>query len=508
MSESKKATYPNPVSAAASAVMAIVVVVVLAVSALLVSGGNAGVRSDTGASEASQASQVPAGNSAGTSSDVAPTGETTYVTVQVDGMSFTPSTLEVPAGNALVIDFENTGDQRHDLAFENGAATEALAPGDRTTLDVGVITANLEGWCTLPGHRQMGMTMQVIALGTAAGGTDSDSSMGPGSSMDHSAGMDHTNMGTAPSGTVAARSVPTMNDLLAEAERHDAHPATLEPLPEADGPTTHEYTFEVTEDEDALAEGIVRPIWTYNGTSPGPTLHGRVGDDFVVTLVNKGTMGHSVDFHAGENAPDEVMRTIEPGESLEYRFTAGRSGIWMYHCSTMPMSLHIANGMFGAVVIEPDGLAPVDKSYVLIQSEYYVDEAGAGFSSADKLAKKLPDVVMFNGRAFQYDAHPLEAKVGERVRFWVLDVGPNSPLSFHIVGTQFDTVWTEGAYSVYRGKSTDGITEGVTGAQVLPLIAAQGGFVELVAPERGTYPIVNHIMSLAEKGAHGLLKVD
>ena len=109
---------------------------------------------------------------------------------------------------------------------------------------------------------------------------------------------------------------------------------------------------------------------------PGPTLHGRIGDTFVVTLVNHGTVGHSIDFHAGEVAPDGPMRTIAPGASLTYRFTADRAGAWLYHCSTMPMSAHIAAGMHGAVVIEPKGLPDVDRSYVLVQSEVYVDGDG------------------------------------------------------------------------------------------------------------------------------------
>ena len=299
-----------------------------------------------------------------------------------------------------------------------------------------------------------------------------------------------------------------MASLMKEAEVSEPYPARLEPLESSD-PQTREYTFEVTEDQENLTGTIVRPLWTFDGTSPGPTLRGNVGDEFVITLINNGTMGHSIDFHAGETAPDFAMQTIQPGEELEYRFTAGRSGIWMYHCSTAPMSLHIANGMFGAVVIDPPGLEPVDQEYVIIQSEFYADEADqGGASAADKAATLVPDAVMFNGRAFQYAAHPLTAKVGERVRFWVLDVGPNSPLAFHIVGTQFDTWWSEGHYGVYRGKSTDGITQGVTGSQVLPLQAAQGGFVELVANESGNYAIVNHVMSLAEKGASGTLRVE
>jgi nitrite reductase (NO-forming) len=317
---------------------------------------------------------------------------------------------------------------------------------------------------------------------------------------------DMPGMGTPSPGTGgagASPSAPTMADLSAEAAALPAYSAELPPLTDE---TDHSYTFTVTEGTDPVTGSLTRALWTYNGTSPGPVLHGRVGDTFHITLVNDGTMGHSIDFHAGEVSPDEPMRTIEPGESLEYTFTADRAGIWLYHCSTMPMSEHIADGMFGAVVIEPDGLPSVDEQYVLIQSEEYLGPDGQPADAA-KVATGIPDVVAFNGRAFQYDAHPLTAKPGDRVRLWVLDAGPNDDLAFHVVGAQFDTVWTEGAYSVYHGASTDGQTQGTTGAQVLPLMAAQGGFVELVPQQAGHYPFVNHQMSLAEKGAHGILEV-
>jgi nitrite reductase (NO-forming) len=238
-------------------------------------------------------------------------------------------------------------------------------------------------------------------------------------------------------------------------------------------------------------------LWTYNGTAPGPVLHGRVGDVFEITLVNDATIGHSIDFHAGALAPERPMRTIAPGESLVYRFRATRAGIWMYHCSSMPMSAHIANGLFGAVVIEPPDLARVDRSYLLVQSELYLGPDG-GEVDATKLAEERPDAVVFNGYANQYDHAPLPARVGERVRIWVLDAGPNRATSFHVVGGQFDTVYAEGGYLLRRGPG---------GAQALALGPAQGGFVELTFPEPGRYPFVSHVMVDAERGAHGLFEV-
>ncbi|HWS57354.1 MAG TPA: multicopper oxidase domain-containing protein [Actinotalea sp.] len=421
---------------------------------------------------------------------VAATGHTTEVTVTIEGMAFSPSTVEVPVGDALRVIVRNTGDQRHDLVFANGAETGTIAPGAQATLEVGVVGADLEGWCSLPGHRQMGMTLQVVAAG--AGAED------PGS-QDGDATSDHSTVTTGGDLPV----VPTMADLLDAAAAATPFPAELEALGTA---TEHSYTFTVTEHVEEVAAGLTRAVWTYNGTSPGPVLHGRVGDTFHITLVNDGSLGHSIDFHAGELAPDGPMRTIEPGETLEYTFTAHRAGIWMYHCSTMPMSHHIANGMFGAVVIEPAELEPVEHQYVLIQSEQYLG-ANGGPADAAKVAAGIPDLVTFNGRAFQYDAHPLTAGVGDRVRIWVLDAGPNASWSFHVVGAQFDTVWREGAYTVRHGSAANGLTPGATGAQTLALLAAEGGFVELVPVEAGHYALVNHQMSLAEKGAHAILEV-
>ncbi len=195
------------------------------------------------------------------------------------------------------------------------------------------------------------------------------------------------------------------------------------------------------------------------------------------------------------------MRTIQPGETLTYTFTAKRAGIWMYHCSTMPMSMHIANGMYGAVIIDPPDLAAVDREYLLVQGELYLGPQGET-ADAVKLAAKTPDLVAFNGYADQYVHQPLKARAGERVRVWVLDAGPNSPSSFHIVGGQFDTVYLEGAYLLDAREQDPG------GAQSLALQPAQGGFVELAFPEAGNYPFVTHIMSDAERGARGIFHVD
>ncbi|MDP3969567.1 MAG: multicopper oxidase domain-containing protein [Nocardioides sp.] len=421
---------------------------------------------------------------AAASSGTAPTGETTAVKVRTAGMRFVPDVVQVPAGNRLKITVTNTDDDVHDLVLETGDSSGHLAPGASATIDVGVVGRDLDGWCSVVGHRQMGMTLQVQVTDR----TTAEAGSGDGG-HDHDDGDGHAHH--------AASGEPATLDPSATPEAgFEARDASLPPLGDE---RVHRHTLRVREVETEVAPGVTQTLWTYNGTAPGPTLHGRVGDVFEITLVNEGSIGHSIDFHASALAPDRPMRTIQPGDSLTYRFTATRAGIWMYHCSTMPMSAHIANGMFGAVVIEPEGLPPVDRAFVLVQSELYLGPQG-GPVDADKLAAEDPDAVVFNGYASQYAHDPLTAEVGERVRVWVLDAGPNRATSFHVVGGQFDTTWAEGGY-LLRRDSGDG------GAQSLGLHPAQGGFVELEFPEAGRYPFVSHVMVDAERGAHGIFDV-
>ncbi|KUI37889.1 copper oxidase [Mycobacterium sp. IS-1590] len=402
------------------------------------------------------------------SASVPATGQTTQVEVRIEGMRYVPDTISVPAGNRLEVTLVNGGSDHHDLVLSNGTRTGRLAPGERAVLDAGVIGADLDGWCSIAGHRQMGMTMSVRAAG-----------------IHHS--EHHETAPESIAGDDVARS-------LAAAAGPDFVPrdAAL-----AAATPNHRVTLTVTEVEREVSPGITQRQWTFGGSAPGPTLRGKVGDVFEVTLVNDGTIGHSIDFHAGALAPDVPMRTIQPGERLVYRFGANRAGVWMYHCSTMPMSVHIANGMFGAVIIDPPDLAPVDREYLLVQSEFYLGPPG-GEVDADKVVAEKPDLVVFNGYANQYDHAPLTARIGERVRIWVLAAGPNRASSFHVVGGQFDTVWAEGDYRLRPGPG---------GAQVLGLSAAQGGFVELSFDQPGRYPFVTHAMVDAERGAHGIIEV-
>jgi nitrite reductase (NO-forming) len=217
-------------------------------------------------------------------------------------------------------------------------------------------------------------------------------------------------------------------------------------------------------------------------------------------VINDGTMPHGIDFHAGEGAPDVEMRSLAPGESLVYRFTARHSGAWLYHCSTMPMLQHIANGMYGAVIIDPPGLDHVDHEYVMVSSQLFVGTRDGGADPA-RLRANQWDAAMFNGYPDQYVHAPITVRAGERVRWWVVSAGPVEGTAFHIVGTQFDTVFKEGAYLLRQDNPQHGA------AQVLDLSPAQGGFVESTLTEPGHYSIVDHDMRRGENGARGVVEV-
>ena len=424
------------------------------------------------ASVGSSAASTP-----GSTAGVTATGRTVEVTVTAADMKFTPSTVTANRGDRIIVHLTNADPTTtHDLTL-NGVTSKRLAPGESTTLDAGLASTSTQGYCTVVGHRSMGMVFDLAVTGSTASASASPTATGM-------AGMGHSDIPLTR--TVDATAPATPADHL------------------------HQVTLHVQEVPLEVAPGVWQTRWTYNGGPVGPTLRGAVGDVFEVTLINDGSMGHSIDFHAGELAPDQPMRTIPPGGTLVYRFTATHAGAWLYHCSTAPMTAHIAAGMHGAVIIDPPGLEPVAREYVLVQSEIYLTAPAASASAAKEVNAEAakantPSYVAFNGVASQYDQQPLTARVGDRVRIWIVDAGPNRASSFHVVGGQFDTVFSEGAYQLKRGRDAFGTTGG--GAQSLAVQPGQGGFVELIVHAAGRYSLVTHIMADAEHGAHGTLAV-
>lgn len=405
-------------------------------------------------------------------------GQVVNANITISGMSFVPSSVDVPVGATLRLTLKNTGSEVHDLVLATGQTTGRLAVGESKTITVNNVREPIAGWCSVAGHRAMGMVFDVKVAGV--------------SSNTSQAGHQHS-----------ASSRGAQVDLNWQPPSYfKAHDARA-PRPQAPG-TVHRHTLRVSEITAQVGAGVTQKRMTYNGGVPGPVLRGQVGDHFEITLVNDGTMSHSIDFHAGVLAPDKPMRSISPGQSLQYNFTATHSGIWLYHCSTAPMSVHLAAGMHGAVIIDPPGLSQVDHEFVLIQSEIYLGPEGGATDEA-KVAAKTPDLMAFNGMAFQYKYRPLQVRSGQRVRFWLMDAGPSLPCTFHVVGGQFDQVFYEGAWTLGGPDQIGARWSG--GSQALNLGPCQGGFVEFVPPQAGHYTFVTHAFADMEKGAVGVLQV-
>lgn len=405
-------------------------------------------------------------------------GQVVNANITISGMSFVPSSVDVPVGATLRLTLKNTGSEVHDLVLATGQTTGRLAVGESKTITVNNVREPIAGWCSVAGHRAMGMVFDVKVAGVS-------------SNTSHSG---HQHSASSQSAQVDLNWQPP-----SYFKAHDARA----PRPQAPG-TVHRHTLRVSEITAQVGAGVTQKRMTYNGGVPGPVLRGQVGDHFEITLVNDGTMSHSIDFHAGVLAPDKPMRSISPGQSLQYNFTATRSGIWLYHCSTAPMSVHLAAGMHGAVIIDPPGLSQVDHEFVLIQSEIYLGPEGGSTDEA-KVAAKTPDLMAFNGMAFQYKYRPLQVTVGQRVRFWLMDAGPSLPCTFHVVGGQFDQVFYEGAWTLGGPDQIGARWSG--GSQALNLGPCQGGFVEFVPPQAGHYTFVTHAFADMEKGAVGVLQV-
>ena len=263
-----------------------------------------------------------------------------------------------------------------------------------------------------------------------------------------------------------------------------------------------------------IAPGVKYSAWTFGDQVPGPTVRARVGDRIKFIMTNRSDetvpgvqvvaapMMHSMDFHAAMVSPQDKYRSIAPGQTIEFEFTLNYPGIFMYHCGTPMILEHIASGMYGAVVVEPrDGYpTKVNREYVVIQSEFYAkappkgSKAGVYVLDSDRLRAAQPTHTVFNGVHNGMVGEPLAAKAGERVRLFVMNVGPSRTSSFHVVGTIFDRVWFEG--------NPDNQMRGM---QTVLLGSSNSAIVEFMIPEEGSYIMVDHHFANASQGAIGLV---
>ena len=288
--------------------------------------------------------------------------------------------------------------------------------------------------------------------------------------------------------------------------------AILTSPPQVPPPTNRKHpakvivNLEVRELDMEIAEGVTYTMWTFGGTVPGSFIRVRQGDTVEFHLKNApdSKMPHNIDLH-GVTGPGggATSSFTAPGHRTQFTFKALNAGLFVYHCATAPVGMHIANGMYGLILVEPEeGLPPVDKEFYVVQGDFYTEgaygEPGLQPFSLEKAIDEHPTYVVFNGSvdALQGD-NALTAKAGETIRMFVGNGGPNLVSSFHVIGEIFDKVYTEGGSKYQENVQTT-------------LIPAGGSaMVEFKADVPGNFVLVDHsIFRTFHKGSLGILKVE
>jgi nitrite reductase (NO-forming) len=281
-------------------------------------------------------------------------------------------------------------------------------------------------------------------------------------------------------------------------------PADVPPPITRTEPTTVKFTLTVKEVTAELADGVTYEFWTFDGTVPGPLLRVMVGDTIELTLVNPPAdkNGHNIDLHA-VNGPGggAAVTNVGPGETKTVTFKALNTGVFVYHCAFPPPMHHIAQGMYGAILVEPvGGLPKVDREFYVMQGEWYTsgklgDQGHQVFSEAKALAEQ-PEYFTFNGNtAALTELYPLEAKVGEKIRIFFGDGGPNVGANFHVIGEIFDKVYSGSPDTYTANEETWYVPPGSVST------------FELILDEPGSYTLVDHALYRVLKGAVGTLHV-
>jgi nitrite reductase (NO-forming) len=376
--------------------------------------------------------------------------------------------LVASEGDVVQVTLINGEGAEHDIAFEQPsvASQHVVGKGASTILALRAVKPGASSYfCTLPGHRQAGMEGKF---------------------------------------TVKARQP--------EAPVAAAHGITLDPAsvppPVGDrAPTTVRVDLETVEIEGQLADQTTYQYWTFNGQVPGPFLRVRVGDTVQVFIRNDpdSTMIHSVDFHAvtGPGGGAAYLQ-VDPGATKHLDFQALVPGIYVYHCATPMVANHIANGMYGLILVEPaGGLPPVDHEFYVMQGEIYTDapfgQHGSQEFSVDKLLAERPEYFVFNGSVNALTKeHPMHAKVGETVRIFMGVGGPNFTSSFHVIGEIFDRVYAWG----------DLMSPPARGVQTVSVPPGGATVTEFKVEVPGRYLLVDHALARLERGLLGFLMVE
>jgi nitrite reductase (NO-forming) len=375
--------------------------------------------------------------------------------------------LSAAEGQVVQITLLNGEGAEHDIVIpdQNAASPRITGRGTSTVL---VFRATKIGdfvyYCDVPGHREAGMEGKFLVM-------------------------------------------PRPPDqVMVEADISQQPTAVPPPIGDRE-PQTIRVDLVAVELEARLAEGTTYGFWTFNGRVPGPMLRARVGDTLDVHLRNSDDSAfiHSVDFHAATGPGGGAAATqVDPGHLKSFKFKALVPGLYVYHCATPMVAHHITNGMYGMILVEPEGGLPkVDKEFYVMQGEVYTQEAfgqqGRQEFSVEKLLNERAEYLVFNGAVGALSSlHPLKAKVGETVRIFFGVGGPNYTSSFHVIGEIFDRVYS----------FADVLSPPLRGVQTITVPPGGAAIVEFKIDVPGNYILVDHALSRAERGLVGILQAE
>jgi len=375
--------------------------------------------------------------------------------------------LTAAEGQIVQLTLINGEGTEHDIVFPNQDAKSPRVNGKGASTTI-VFRATKSGdfiyFCSVPGHQLAGMQGQFLVTPTLAPQT------------------------------------------LVEADI-SREPTDLPPPVGKRDPKTVRLDLFTVEQEGRLAEATTFGYWTFNGKVPGPFVRVRVGDTVDVHLKNSAdsNMIHSVDFHAATGpGGGAAALQVDPGAEKSMTFKTLIPGLYVYHCATPMVAEHIANGMYGMILVEPEaGLPPVDHEFYVMQGEIYTEAAfgqhGSQEFSVEKLLNERPEYFVFNGSVGAISKlHPLHAKVGETVRIFFGVGGPNFTSSFHVIGEIFDKVYNLGGV----------ITPPLQGIQTVTVAPGGAVITEFKLDVPGNYTIVDHALARLERGLAGVLVVE
>jgi nitrite reductase (NO-forming) len=398
-------------------------------------------------------------------------------------------TLSANVGDTVKITITGGDAVEHDVAFPdfNAYSEHISGKGSTSTFEFLVDKPGTFAYnCTLAGHKDAGMIGTFEVTGEAV---NTSSQSAP------------VNSQTVASGPVVVNNPATTGaDIVRDPTEIPAR------LP-ARGPETVRIDLETVEIEGQLADGTTFKYWTFNGKVPGPFYRVRVGDTIEVHTKNltNSTMAHSVDFHAVTGpGGGATMSQTAPGEETVFTAKALNPGLYVYHCATPMVAQHIANGMYGLILVEPEeGLPPVDREFYVMQGELYTNEA---FGSTGLLTENIPallnedpEYLVFNGAVGALTAQkPLTAKVGETVRIYFGVGGPNFTSSFHVIGEIFDRVYDQASLT----------SPALTNVQTTLVPPGGATMVEFDLEVPGNYILVDHALARLQRGLAGYLVVE